>query len=211
MKMISEIIHTLSTDRFSTYLTAAGHDPDRALDLYLWNAQMGEAFHTPIQAVEVALRNRVHGALVRRFGDDWWSSPHFLNTINPEGLRDLDLVQSRLRARHLSVVPSQIVAGLSFGFWVNLLRARFAPALWRADFRVVFPNLPEREGRETVHKMSQDILRFRNRISHHEPIFKRDLLSDFASVMMLLGWICPATHDWLRPHCRVPLLMRQKP
>jgi hypothetical protein len=172
---------------------------------------MGEAFHTPIQAVEVALRNRVHRALERRFGEDWWSSPPFLSVLIPEGRRDLELIQYRLRMRRLPIITSQIVAGLSFGFWVNLLRPRFAPNLWRSDIRLAFPSLPEREGRESLQKTSQDILRFRNRISHHEPIFKRDLLSDFAEVMMLLQWMCPATHDWLRPHCRVPTLIRQKP
>ncbi|MGJ3264523.1 MAG: hypothetical protein ACFE0R_14940 [Salinarimonas sp.] len=44
----------LSSDRLSTYITAANQDLRRALALYLWNARLGEAFHTPIQAVEVA-------------------------------------------------------------------------------------------------------------------------------------------------------------
>jgi hypothetical protein len=51
----------------------------------------------------------------------------------------------------------------------------------------------------------------RNRISHHEPIFKRDLLLDFGELMKLLAWICPSTSAWIRPHCQVAALMRQKP
>jgi len=40
-----------------------------ALALYLWNAQLGAAFHVPIQAVEVALRNSVNKALILSNGN----------------------------------------------------------------------------------------------------------------------------------------------
>jgi hypothetical protein len=70
------LLRAISQDRFTTYLKAAGHDPERALALYLWNAQIGEAFHLPIQAVEVALRNSINaprrciwGRLVERQDD----------------------------------------------------------------------------------------------------------------------------------------------
>jgi hypothetical protein len=66
------ILRAISADRFETYLKAAGHDPSRALRLYLWNAQLGEAFHLPIQAVEVGLRNCINTALTNTYGKDWW-------------------------------------------------------------------------------------------------------------------------------------------
>ena len=68
------MVSTISRERFSTYLTGAGHDESRALALYLWNAQVGAAFHIPLQAVEVALRNSVNHALVAKFGAEWWKS-----------------------------------------------------------------------------------------------------------------------------------------
>ena len=42
---IRAIRATISSSRFATYFKAAGHDEERALRLYLWNAQLGEAFH----------------------------------------------------------------------------------------------------------------------------------------------------------------------
>jgi hypothetical protein len=60
---IAAILVAISPDRFLTYLKASGHDVNRALRLYLWNARIGEGFHIPIQAVEVALRNSVNTAL----------------------------------------------------------------------------------------------------------------------------------------------------
>ena len=61
---IAAILTAISPDRFRTYLIAAGHDQRRAFRLYLWNAQLGEAFHMPIQAVEVGLRNAINVALI---------------------------------------------------------------------------------------------------------------------------------------------------
>jgi hypothetical protein len=59
---------TLSQARLGTYMLAAGHDEARALALYQWNALLGEAFHLPIQSVEIALRNRINAVLVAAFG-----------------------------------------------------------------------------------------------------------------------------------------------
>ena len=209
--MILVVIQTLSTERFATYLTAAGHDQSRAMQLYLWNAQIGEAFHTPIQACEVALRNGVNRALVARFGVDWWRDPYFLSLIDRERQKDLELVQKRIKKRSLSLVTGQIVAGLSFGFWVGLLSPRYNPAIWGRYLRVSFPSLPAHVNRDALQKEVFEISTFRNRISHHEPIFKRDILSDFSRILGVLKWVCPATHDWIKPHCRVSLLVRQKP
>jgi hypothetical protein len=205
------IIQTLSIDRFGTYLTAANRDQDRALRLYIWNAQMGEAFHTPIQTVEVALRNGVNKALTAKFGADWWREPAFLRLIDRERQLDLQTVQKRINNRQLSMVTGQIVAGLSFGFWVGMLQPRYNPEIWGAHLRKSFPNLPATESRHSLFKTASAVAGLRNRISHHEPIFKRNLSDDFSTVMRMLKWICPATHDWIRPHCRVPELLRKKP
>lgn len=209
--MLDVVIQTLSTDRFDTYLKAAGHDKERALRLYIWNAQIGEAFHTPIQAVEVALRNAVNHALVAQFGPDWWKERPFTNLLDVERRADINVVTTRINRRGIPLVTAQIVAGLSFGFWVGLLQPRFNPAVWSTQLRTVFPHLPETETRASLVDYAAAVAGLRNRISHHEPIFKRDLSKDFGDLMKLLEWICPPTQQWIRPHCRIPTLMRAKP
>ena len=62
--LIETLRPVISVGRLGTYLVAAGFDPSRALQLYIWNARVGEAFHLPIQAVEVGLRNRINDALL---------------------------------------------------------------------------------------------------------------------------------------------------
>jgi hypothetical protein len=209
--MILVIIKTLSPERFGTYLMAAGHNYDRAKNLYIWNAHMGESFHTPIQAVEVALRNGVNTALVAKYGPDWWRNGAFLAIIDRERTIDLETVQRRIRRRGLALVTGQVVAGLSFGFWVGMLQRRYNPEIWGAHLRSAFPSLPQSENRDSLFRAASAVAFLRNRISHHEPIFKRDLLADFSHMMTMLRWLCPETHDWVRPHCRVPELVRRKP
>lgn len=116
--MVQAVIDTISPNRFGTYLSAAAHDPERALRLYLWNAQIGEAFHLPIQAVEVALRNKISTILAAKFGHDWWCAAEFEDLIDREREQDLATVKRRIESKGLALVTGQIVAGLSFGFWV---------------------------------------------------------------------------------------------
>ena len=97
------------------------HDPNQALELYVWNAKIGETFHTPIQATEIALRNRINSTLLAKYGDNWWSEPAFVKLADRERQLDLDTVKRRIERRGLPLVTDQIVAGLSFGFWVGVL------------------------------------------------------------------------------------------
>jgi len=209
--LISRVYSALSLERLGTYLKAAGHDPERALQLYMWNAQIGEAFHVPIQAVEIALRNRISLALTDQFGRDWWRSQPFLDVVDDERRRDLDEAQRRIQYRGLTLGTPQIVASLSLGFWVGLLQPHYNPTIWGAQLRTAFPALPKGRARKSLAKSASRTAYLRNRIWHHEPIFKEDLSRDFATVMELLRWICPDTAAWIRPHCRVPDLLRQKP
>jgi hypothetical protein len=210
----SALSRTISPERLGTYLTAAGHDRERALALYVWNARLGEAFHTPIQAVEVGLRNNVGLALIEQFGAEWWRDdgfPRLLDNIDGRRLADLEQVRRRLKKRGMTIVTGQVVAGLSFGFWVALLQKRYNPVLWSRHLSTAFPHLPLDRSRADLADRARKVADLRNRITHHEPIFRNDISKDFSEMMMLLEWMCPETHRWIRPHCRVPDVMRRKP
>lgn len=209
--LIDQLRPVLSDDRVGAYLKAAGFDPVRALALYLWNAQLGAAFHPPIQAVEVALRNRIATAFAQVFGPDWWRDPGFRAICGGDRIRDLEVVVDRILKRGQAATIGQVVAGLSFGFWVSLLQARYNPAVWSSQLRATFIALPAGVSRGDLAQAAGKVAFLRNRIDHHEPILKMDLSREFAEMMTLLGWICPVKQAWIRPHCRVPDLLRQKP
>ena len=205
---LSEIISPL---RLGTYLNAAGHDAQRALQIYLWNAKIGAAFHIPIQAVEVGLRNRVADGLASAFGPDWWSDPAYLGLIGGKRGTDIEVVKTRLSSKGKPLVTGQIIAGLSFGFWIAMLHRRFNQHVWSSHLRTSFPHLPPAVSLNQVHQRAGEIADLRNRIWHHEPIFRRNLTDDYSRCMLVLGWLCPSKRLWIKPHCRVPLVMREKP
>jgi hypothetical protein len=208
---IAAILSAISPDRFKTYLAAAGHCRQRALKLYLWNARLGEAFHLPIQAVEVALRNSISLALSRVFTANWWECKDLFDLLDDDRRADLALVFRRIRNRELELHTGQVVAGLSFGFWVGMLDGRYNPPIWGGQLRTAFPSFPADRARKNLHARVRRVGTLRNRIFHHEPLIGRNNLSDFSDLITLLEWISPEKTAWIRPHCRVPQIVRERP
>jgi hypothetical protein len=190
---------------------ASGHDEDRALALYVWNARLGESFHLPIQAVEIALRNRVNDVLTVCYGAEWWKDANFLAVADRKQISSLDEVKQRITRRNGPMVTGQIVAGLSFGFWVSSLDRRFNPTVWSAHLRRGFPHLPHGVKRGDLQTAVRSIADFRNRIWHHEPIFKDNISERYSHCMKTLGWLCPTKVAWIRPQCAVMAVLRAKP
>jgi hypothetical protein len=211
LPLIEKLRFSLSSDRIGTYLTAAGFDHERALRLYLWNAFVGEAFHLPVQAVEVCLRNSINFGLSGLFGPEWWRDSEFLRLAEHERKSDLELAQRRIRNRGRPLVTGQMVATLSFGFWVGVLQPRYNPAVWSAQLRIAFPDLPANKSRYDLADGAKKTADLRNRIWHHEPVFRMNLSEEFHSIMEFLAWLSPEKAGWVRPHCRIPALLRQKP
>ncbi len=189
--LLDQLRHSISGDRLGTYLTAAGFDQERALRLYLWNAQVGEAFHLPVQGVEVGLRNCVNEGLIGRFGPDWWRDAEFLAMADRARQRDLELARRRIENRKTPLSTPQIVATLSFGFWVGLLRPRYHPAVWSSFLGRAFRSLPREVTRQELAVSARRVADLRNRIWHHEPVFRMNLSDEYHGILQLLGWICP--------------------
>lgn len=65
----------------------------------------------------------------------------------------------------------------------------------------------ERLVRRQVHGPPTTLRLLRNRIAHHEPVFKRDLSEDHNLVLELAGWMSSAMRSWVEYHSRVPTLL----
>jgi hypothetical protein len=201
----------LSPARIGTYLLASGHDEARALKLYVWNAQLGEAFHLPIQSVEIALRNRVNSVLITCFGVEWWQNAAFLALADKRQVDAITEVRKRISNRGHALVTGQIVAGLSFGFWVSMLDARYNPKVWSSQLAAGFPDLPAAKTRDDLQRSAREIANFRNRIWHHEPIFRANISKEYSRCTTTLGWLCHNKLNWVRPQCKVMTVLRAKP
>ena len=200
----------LSPDRMATYLGAAGGDRDRAVRLYRWNSMASSAFFGPIHMLEVSLRNAIHEQLADTWSTQWWTDPRCRltathTTMVHQAIADLQ------RQKH-ATAPPDVVAALSFGFWVSLLGsggrgANYETNLWRPALHLAFPNRPHPSRRKAVHRELDFLRVFRNRIAHHEPIFDRHLAADHDSLLRVLDWIDHDVSAWTKQHSRVPAVL----
>ena len=213
--MFRELERSLSPERMRTYLQAAGGDGERAARIYAWNTAVSAAFYASLQGLEVALRNAMHAQLASRFGVQWYDAE--AAGMDSGGLARVARAKAELRRNRRDVEPSRMVAALSFGFWVSLLghggriddsgrRADYEMTLWRPALRGAFPHHAPLT-RKQVHRPLDHLRLLRNRIAHHEPIFRRDLPRDHERVLEVTAWISPATKAWIERHSRTPDLL----
>ncbi len=203
---------TISPERWRTYERAAGFNIESAQRLYLWNAAVGQSFHFPLQTVEVSLRNVIHLALVDIYGQDWSSLPNCRNTLKP---RQADEI-TKAERRHYSINQSaastpQIVASLSLGFWVSLLRRDYNHMIWNTHTQQAFPHLAQGQTMSDVSATGTNIQNLRNRIFHQEPLLGNNLMDDYSAIIRMIGWICPVMKDWTKSNTSVPRVIREKP
>jgi hypothetical protein len=74
-----------------------------------------------------------------------------------------------------SRVQKRSVAKQTFGFWVALLHRQYNPVIWSKHLRSVFKEPPTNKSLSDLETAVRRIAQLRNRISHHEPIFRADL------------------------------------
>lgn len=208
----------LSVPRFGTYLTEAGQDLSKALELYQWNAQIAASFLVPLHLFEICIRNSVANAIESFYGANWpWAAafamslpdPHQPN-FNPR--RELVAV----RARHFGTMATgKVIADVKFAFWVSMYTRRHEGRLWAQNIKQEFPHAPETltvaEIRQKIHTATDQIRILRNRIAHHEPIFPRDLSSDYKMIEEVIGFKCQHTLAWMIRLEEVSYMLSTKP
>ena len=199
---IQALCLAISRERFATYLKLARGDRRRALQLYAYNAALGGAFHGPLQALEVTLRNAVHDAMMSASGARWFESPQL---DKPQ--RDaVTKAKNKLGGGAGAQDPGRIVAELSFGFWVALFARRYEAALWRTTLHQCFGPTP---ARRELHNRLNSLLTLRNRVAHHEPILQRKPHADHDTILWVLGMLSTEMEAWVRHHNRVPQILVQ--
>lgn len=195
---------TLSSPRLNRYLAAADGDIQGTLSLYQCNLDLSAAFYGPIHWLEISLRNALHDTLRTKYGrDDWWKAA----PLDDNGRRMVSAASSKVRRsspRRAETCPDDVVAHLTFGFWVSLLSRgdNYDRNLWVPTLHHAFPNFSG--PRRVLHRELNHMVGFRNRIMHHEPIFHYDLDSYRESIYRQLGYLSSLVADEVRPRDRIP-------
>lgn len=212
-----EITETLSASRMRPYrreLTSheSGLPTSEAVKGYFLLKDISQHFFAPLQLVEVAMRNRIDAQVTnRRSRRDWYETV-------PAAVRTKDAV---IRAKDLAAEevtspgPDDIVCRLTFGFWANLLdrphrdSAQADHYIWDSfSFKKVFPGAPPGLTIAAVHDRLLKLNAFRNRLFHHEPVWKgrrvnsletaiSSMRAQYVDLCEVLSWLSPEANTLL--------------
>lgn len=188
-----------------------------AVDVYIWHTSVSSELLAPLAFFEVALRNRINDALIHRYkvmrqkhsttASPWpveWIELHgdWL-WLSEEGKGQLRLavrkvLEPRIKAniKGFNVQSQHVLPMMKFYFWEDMLHDKNFERLWIYHFYLAFPEAqygPKVDERALLYR-AYEITRLarevRNRIAHHEPIFRFDieqLLDNIESMMMAMG------------------------
>jgi hypothetical protein len=208
------IRQALSPDRLAPYEQAVSGDLAAAFSLYEWNMSASAALFETLGPVEVLLRNAIHDQLVtwharRRLPGQWYDHAG----LDVQGHKDVAKAKDRAtRGGRDPERLGKVIAELTLGFWRYLLAKRYQASLWPA---IVVAFAHQHDGskvsRSAVHDDVQRLQVLRNRIAHHEPIYRRDLQQDVDTMLALISWISPDATGWVRRLSRVPTVLAQRP
>jgi len=126
---ISGLESCISIERLEPYIRASGGDKERALRFYERNTFLSEAFYSPLQGVEIIVRNALHVQLLKRFGPQWFDALEANGIVVKEQLRQLQQARQYLSDAGKPQTAGKVVAELSFGFWVGICAKRYQTSL----------------------------------------------------------------------------------
>jgi hypothetical protein len=200
----------LSSPRFAPYLREVGGNSQQAYNLYEWNVQISGAFHASICGLEIALRNAMSARLERhrianRWTGEWYDDAGGI--FNTQTKKNIRHARDRIAAAGKSETPGRVVAELTFGFWPFLLRGGYQATLWSPALRHAFPGVR----RQDLERNVAQIHELRNRIAHHEPIFGRDLESDYDALLTAAEAMSVRLAWWIDKRSEVPAMVDARP
>jgi hypothetical protein len=173
--------HYLGKERLQIFLDAAKNDRKLAMALVEWDTEMRGELYEVLSRWEIALRN-AYDRVMRQ----WWTGEeHWLldprspvRRINPDGSdsndrnrRAIDKAVKEATARHGKDAPiAQVISALNLGFWRYLTCKDKEKSLWVPVLHRAFPRP---SNRDQIDKQIGRLHRLRNRVAHHEPIFRQ--------------------------------------
>ncbi|WFE32488.1 hypothetical protein [Micromonospora sp. WMMD975] len=170
-----------------------------------------EAFHY----VEVVTRNAIDRVMREHLGEPEKGIPWVLLPIGVRRPvqdridRNVAEVRDRLRREHpRKETRDQIIASLSFGFWVALLGSEHEQ-LWRDALHRSFPYSSGK--RHDVASALNALRMFRNRLAHHDSLLTTDVPFRLSQMIEVARWADPQAAHWLARTERVTEVHRQRP
>jgi hypothetical protein len=225
----------LGTARLQPCLGAAGGDVERAIELYLWSAEVSGVLHTQISFVEIAVRNALDLILADwneaqggQYGRDWTiegqAAPTLYDTIGGPLRRARRWAQTEADDRPdthprsgVTSTHDDVLVQLTFGVWQNLIHSPSSDnikqnLLWTEATHQAFSNATDSdESRRETGKQLRKIRTLRNRVAHHDNLLDVALSSRLKGMLSLLAKIHPEFPDLAMTRSSLRRLIREDP
>lgn len=196
---IQDLPNVFSAPRFATYLAEKNAHRVEALELYKWNLDVSCAFFAPLQVCEVSIRNAISEAIELTYGANWPYEQSFEIAL-PNPPRTYS-PRRNLLAHRDEPTTGKVIAELKFVFWERMFTRRHDSTIWNKHLRTVLPNMDTgktvQELRGEAFNALQSIRDLRNRIAHHEPIFRRNIQEEYDRIREVVRWRSTVAADWL--------------
>ncbi len=196
--LIDELI---TNERLNSYRAVFQHSDDAELvGAYLWNTKVCSALYPLLTAAEVTLRNSIDSALCNDLGRFWWKDnrlhyksfsrggsdsdlPFCVRAIRKNFLYGFTQAKKDKKRRYNVTNPRpthhEIIAKTEFSTWEFILDSEFMGSnlIWPkhlgAVFRGQWPSSKASNTLSSTKDLVKTVREFRNRVSHHEPVWKR--------------------------------------
>ncbi|QXI65909.1 MULTISPECIES: hypothetical protein [Paracoccus] len=196
---VQQLPDIFSAPRFATYLAEKNAHRIEALELYKWNLDVSCAFFAPLQVCEVSIRNAISEAIELTYGPNWPYEQSFEIALpNPQRAYS---PRANLLSHRNEPTTGKVIAELKFVFWERMFTGRHDKTIWNHHLRTVLPNLDAAKSVQQLRREAFDTLKdirdLRNRIAHHEPIFRRNIQDEYNRIKKVVGWRSTVAANWL--------------
>lgn len=207
VKTASGVIDAISRPRLGAYGISASDSSDvvSVVARHGRNIVVSESLYPLLHLLELVIRNRIHDVFRLHFGSDEWFRQSWVDDLE---YRHITKAEDDLKRQRKPLAPDDIVAAVTFGFWVGLFNRRYEPRNgnepWPRLLKAVVPWAPRyARTRDTLHSRIEKARHVRNRVFHHEPIAHwPDLDTTYTGLVELLGWFSPEAREHLAHLCR---------
>ena len=144
------------------------------LEEYVENIKFSSEFYIPLSLIEITFRNSLNLFLIKKIGKNWLFDREFLK---PQLQSKIYQSIKILKQQNKQITQDNLIAELSFGFWIMLLKKPYQEYLRFKDLKLIFPNMKKQEGmllnRHYFFTEMNRIRLFRNKVFYFDKIINK--------------------------------------
>ena len=187
---------TLSIERLKSFMQNENDTIDVLLERYVNNIKISQALYPELSILEVTLRNAINTTLCKYISDTWIEDEiqHQKILFEQEHIKLVNAYNDiKKRYSYKRFSTGKVIANLNLGFWTGICSKKYNSLIWNRNrcFKSIFPNYNKDQQINPISNKLNSIRALRNRIFHHEPIFKNPavLLNRYNEILELLNYL----------------------